>query len=224
MLNLKKNVKVAPSILSADFTKLGEEIKKVESIADYIHLDVMDGHFVPNITYGLLIGKALKRITRVPIDSHLMIETPENFVDDFCEISEIVSVHYEATHNLNRLINRIKEHDTKAFVAINPHTVVELLEDILMDIDGVLVMSVNPGFGGQSFIPNTLNKVRKLDEMRKRLGLNFEIEIDGGVNEDTFRPVVKAGADILVTGSYTFESENPEEALRSLKSDDTFNI
>lgn len=217
MLGLTKNVKLSPSILSADFTKLGDEIKKVEKIADYIHLDVMDGHFVPNITYGLVIGKALKKITEKPIDTHLMIENPENFVDDFCEISEIVSIHYEVTYHLNRLVNRIKENETKAFVAINPHTPVEFLEDIIMDVDGILIMSVNPGFGGQIFIPNTLNKIRKLDEMRKSMGLSFEIEVDGGINEDTFRPVLKAGADILVTGSYAFGSEDPEAALSILK-------
>ncbi len=217
MLNLTKNVKLSPSILSADFTRLGDEIKKVERVADYIHLDVMDGHFVPNITYGLIIGEALKRITEIPIDSHLMVERPENFVDDFCKISEIVSIHYEATYHLNRLVNRIKENEAKAFVAINPHTPVEFLEDIIMDVDGVLVMSVNPGFGGQKFIPNTLNKIRKLDEMRKRLGLSFEIEVDGGINEDTFKPVLKAGTDILVTGSYAFGSEDPEASLRLLK-------
>ncbi len=214
---MKKVIKVSPSILSADFSNLESEIKKVENVADYIHLDVMDGHFVPNLTYGLIIGKTLKRITKVPIDSHLMVDNPENFVDDFCEISEIVSVHYEATHHLNRLINRIKENDTKAFVAINPHTTVDLLTDIIMDVDGVLVMSVNPGFGGQSFIPNTLNKLRKLDEMKKTMGLTFEIEIDGGINEETFDVAIKAGADILVTGSYTFGAEDPERALKVLK-------
>jgi ribulose-phosphate 3-epimerase len=217
MLGLTKNVKLSPSILSADFTKLGEEIKKVENVADYIHLDVMDGHFVPNITYGLIIGESLKRVTDTPVDSHLMVERPEIFVDDFCKISDIVSIHYETTYHLNRLVNRIKENGTKAFVAINPHTPVEFLQDIIMDVDGILVMSVNPGFGGQSFIPNTLNKIRKLDEMRKSMGLSFEIEVDGGINEDTFKPVLKAGADILVTGSYAFGSENPEAALNVLK-------
>jgi ribulose-phosphate 3-epimerase len=218
---LKKNIKVSPSILSANFATLGEEIKKIEGVADYIHLDVMDGHFVPNLTYGLLIGKTLKRITDLPVDSHLMIDNPENFVDDFCEISEIVSIHYEATNHLNRLVNRIKENNTKAFVAINPHTIVELLSDILMDVDGILVMSVNPGFGGQNFIPNTLNKIRQLDEMRKKMGLSFEIEVDGGVNEDTFEAVLKAGADILVTGSYTFGAEDPKKALKILKGIDS---
>jgi ribulose-phosphate 3-epimerase len=217
MLGLTKNVKLSPSILSADFTKLGEEIKKVENVADYIHLDVMDGHFVPNITYGLIIGESLKRVTDIPVDSHLMVERPEIFVDDFCKISDIVSIHYETTYHLNRLVNRIKENGNKAFVAINPHTPVEFLQDIIMDVDGILVMSVNPGFGGQSFIPNTLNKIRKLDEMRKSMGLSFEIEVDGGINEDTFKPVLKAGADILVTGSYAFGSENPEAALNVLK-------
>lgn len=218
---MKKNVKLSPSILSADFTRLAEEVKKVEPLSDYIHLDVMDGHFVPNITYGLLIGEAVNRVTNVPIDTHLMIENPEAFVDDFCKISEIVSVHYESTNHLNRLINRIKEHDRKAFVAINPHTIVELLEDIIMDIDGVLVMSVNPGFGGQRFIPNTLNKIRKLDEMRKTMGLTFEIEIDGGINEETFRSVLRAGADILVMGNYVFSSEDPLKALKLIKEFDS---
>ncbi|MGC8703905.1 MAG: ribulose-phosphate 3-epimerase [Athalassotoga sp.] len=214
---MKRNVKLSPSVLSADFTKLGEEIKKVEPLSDYIHLDVMDGHFVPNITYGLIIGEAIKRVTNVPIDTHLMIENPEMFVDDFCEISDIVSVHYESTRHLNRMINRIKDHDKKAFVAINPHTIVELIKDVIMDIDGVLVMSVNPGFGGQKFIPNTLNKIRSLDEMRKELGLTFEIEIDGGINEETFKSVIKAGADIIVTGNYAFSAEDPLEALRKIK-------
>ncbi len=212
-----KNIMVSPSILSANFANFESDVKKVEEVADYLHLDIMDGHFVPNLTFGMGVGRALKKVTSLPLDSHLMVERPEDFVDDFCEFSDVVTVHYEATYHLHRLIQRIKEKDTKAFVALNPHTPVECLKEIIMDIDGVLIMSVNPGFGGQKFIPNALNKIRELDEYRKKRGLTFQIEVDGGVNSETYIPIIKAGADILVAGSYIFGSENPSEAVRTLK-------
>jgi ribulose-phosphate 3-epimerase len=215
---MKKDVKVAPSILSANFANLESDVKKVEKVADYIHLDVMDGHFVPNLTFGMGVGRALRKVVDLPLDSHLMIERPEDFVDDFCEFSDIVTVHYETSNHLHRLIQRIKEKDVKAFVALNPHTPVECLKEIIMDIDGVLIMSVNPGFGGQKFIPNAVNKIRELDEYRKNRGLTFEIEVDGGINLETYIPVLKAGANILVAGSYIFKSENPAQAVEKLKS------
>lgn len=212
-----RKIEVSPSILAANFANLGAEVKKIESIADYIHIDVMDGHFVPNLTFGSIVAKAVKRITTLPLDSHLMIDNPESFVDEFCKISEIVSVHYESTHHLHRLIQRIKEKDVKAFVALNPHTSVELLQDILMDVDGVLIMSVNPGFGGQKFIPNTLNKIRRLNDIKRKTGLTFKIEVDGGINEETFESTLNAGVDILVAGSYIFGSEDPIKAINTLK-------
>jgi len=212
-----RKIEVSPSILAANFANLGAEVKKIESIADYVHIDVMDGHFVPNLTFGLIVAKAVKRITNLPLDSHLMVDNPENLVDEFCEISEIVSVHYEATYHLHRLIQRIKEKDVKAFVALNPHTSVELLQDILMDVDGVLIMSVNPGFGGQKFIPNALNKIRRLNDIKRKTGLTFKIEVDGGINEETFESTLNAGVDILVAGSYVFGSEDPVRAIKTLK-------
>ncbi len=211
-------IKVSPSILAANFANFEADVKKVEEVADYIHIDVMDGHFVPNLTFGVGVAQALKRVTNVPLDSHLMVDCPEELVDGFCEVSDIVSVHYESTYHLHRLVQRIREKDVKAFIALNPHTPVELLEDVIMEIDGVLIMSVNPGFGGQSFIPNALNKIRRLKEFRKKNGLTFEIEVDGGVNEETYQSVIKAGADILVSGNYVFKSENPAEAIERLKS------
>ncbi len=214
---MTKKVFVAPSLLSANFANFESDVKKVEKVADYIHLDVMDGHFVPNLTFGVEMGRALKRITKVKLDSHLMVERPEDFVDDFCEFSEMVTVHYESTYHLHRLIQRIKERETKAFVALNPHTPVECLKEILVDVDGVLIMSVNPGFGGQKFIPNALNKIKELDEYRKKRGLTFQIEVDGGINEETYLLTLKAGADILVAGSYIFNSENPARAVEKLK-------
>jgi len=212
-----RKIEVSPSILSADLANLAAEVKKIENVADYVHIDVMDGHFVPNLTYGPIVAKAVKRVTDLPLDSHLMIDNPEDFVDDFCEISEIVSVHYESTHHLHRLIQRIKEKDVKAFVALNPHTPIELLQDIIMDVDGVLVMSVNPGFGGQKFIPNALNKIKRLNDIRRKTGLTFKIEVDGGINEETFEYALNAGADVLVAGSYIFNSEDPTAAVKTLK-------
>jgi len=212
-----RKIEISPSILAADFSKLGVEVKKVEDVADYVHIDVMDGHFVPNLTFGYIVARAVKSVTDLPLDSHLMVENPESLIDEFCEISEIVTVHYETTYHLHRLIQRIKEKEVKAFVALNPHTSVELLEDIIMDVDGVLVMSVNPGFGGQKFIPNVLNKIRKLNDIKRETGLTFKIEVDGGINEETFESVVNAGADILVAGSYIFGSDDPVEAVKILK-------
>ncbi len=212
------SIEVSSSILAANFANFEADVKKVEGATDYIHIDVMDGHFVPNLTFGVEVARAIKRVTNVPLDSHLMVDCPEKLVDGFCEVSDIVSVHYESTYHLHRLVQRIREKDVKAFIALNPHTPVELLEDVIMEIDGVLIMSVNPGFGGQRFIPNALNKIRRLKELRKKSGLTFEIEVDGGVNEETYQLVIKAGADILVSGNYVFKSEDPVKAIEKLKS------
>lgn len=211
-------VKVSPSILSADFSFLGEEIKKIEKAADLIHFDVMDGCFVPNISIGIPVLKSVRRITEMPLDVHLMVENPDKYIDVFCrEGADILAVHYEACIHLNRSINRIKENGVKAFVALNPHTPVELLEDIIQYIDGVLVMSVNPGFGGQKFITNTYDRIERLVKMKNRKNDQLEISVDGGVNEKNAGMLVKYGVDILVAGSSVFGTENPGEAVRKLK-------
>ncbi len=211
-------VKVSPSILSADFSFLGEEIKKIEKAADMIHFDVMDGCFVPNISIGIPVLKSVRRITEMPLDVHLMVENPDKYIDVFCrEGADILAVHYEACIHLNRSINRIKENGVKAFVALNPHTPVELLEDIIQYIDGVLVMSVNPGFGGQKFITNTYDRIERLVKMKNRKNDQLEISVDGGVNEKNAGMLVKCGVDILVAGSSVFGTENPGEAVRKLK-------
>ncbi len=212
-----KKILIAPSLLSANFSNFEADVRKIETVADYIHLDVMDGHFVPNLTFGMEMGRAIKKITSVSLDSHLMVEEPEKFIDDFCEFSDIVSVHYESSKHIHRLVQKIKEHDVKAFIALNPHTPVLCLKDMIMEVDGVLIMSVNPGFGGQSFIPNALNKIRELAEIRKKGGLTFLIEVDGGVNAQTAHAIVNAGADILVAGSYIFKSDDPRLAVQRLR-------
>ncbi|EHQ08036.1 ribulose-phosphate 3-epimerase [Leptonema illini] len=197
---------LAPSILSADLTRLRDQIIAVEKGgADLLHVDIMDGHFVPNMTFGPNIVRALKSISNLPLDVHLMIERPENYVDEFIEAgASIVSVHYEATVHLHRLVQRIRSKGAKAGVALNPATPVSVLEEILPDLDMVLLMSVNPGFGGQKFIPASAAKVEKLRAMCDRLGVNPLIEMDGGIGVDNAKDLRRAGVDVFVAGNAVF--------------------
>ncbi|MEJ2004273.1 MAG: ribulose-phosphate 3-epimerase [Cyclobacteriaceae bacterium] len=211
---------IAPSILASDFANLQKETEMLnESEADWIHIDVMDGRFVPNISYGIPVTEAVRRHAHKPLDVHLMIVEPERYVEDFFEAgASVITVHYEACPHLHRNIQQIKALDCKAGVALNPHTPVSMLEDIIGDIDMVLIMSVNPGFGGQTFIPNTLKKIEQLREIIVDANAETLIEVDGGVNLENARSLVEAGADVLVAGSFIFKSENPAETIWSLKS------
>jgi ribulose-phosphate 3-epimerase len=201
---------LAPSILSADFSNLNQQLRLIEMAgADLIHCDIMDGQFVPNITFGSFIVKRIQEISHIPLDVHLMIKNPNNFIPQFAEAgAKYISVHFEEDVHLNRTINRIKDLDIKAGVVINPSTPVDQLVDIIEYVDFVLIMSVNPGFGGQKFIPNSLNKVRKLVDLRKKHNLNFQIEIDGGITKDNIKDVLDAGVDIVVAGASIFKSDN----------------
>lgn len=214
-------VKIAPSLLACDFAELKKEVTRVkESGADILHFDVMDGQFVPNISIGLPILESLRKATDMTIDTHLMIENPEQMIDAFCEAgSDMVSVHFEATPHIHRAIQQIKSHDKLAGVVINPGTPVESLTQILGDVDFVLIMTVNPGFGGQNFIESTLSKITWLNKYRNKHNLDFEIEVDGGVNEETGALCKEQGADILVAGSYYFKHEDYQEPVRKLKGD-----
>jgi ribulose-phosphate 3-epimerase len=210
---------VAPSILSADFKNLQKDIEMLnESEADWIHVDVMDGVFVPNISFGIPVMKAIKPIAKKPLDVHLMIVEPDHFIEPFHEAgASCLNVHYEACTHLHRTIDRIKSLEMMAAVTLNPHTPVHLLEEIIQDIDMVLVMSVNPGFGGQSFIENSLDKVRRLRELIDRKNSKTLIEIDGGVSLVNANEILNAGVDVLVAGNTVFASENPKDTIRKLK-------
>jgi ribulose-phosphate 3-epimerase len=210
---------IAPSILSADFSKLGDEIKAVEDAgADWIHADVMDGHFVPNITIGPLIVEAVKRVTDLPIDVHLMIENPDNYISAFAEAgASHISVQVETCIHLNRTIQLIKDCGAHAGVVLNPSTPLTNLEWVLEDVDYVLIMSVNPGFGGQAFIPGSLDKIRVLRQQIQNRGLSVLIEVDGGVNEKTISEIAAAGADIFVAGSAIFGSKDYQKTLQSFR-------
>jgi len=210
---------IAPSILSADFSRLGEEIESVEKAgADWIHVDVMDGHFVPNITMGPLVVEAARRVTTLPIDVHLMIENADRFIPGFAKAgASVITVQVEACIHLNRTIQLIKELGVKPGVVLNPATPLSAIEWVLEYVDLVLVMSVNPGFGGQAFIPNSIEKIRSLSEMIKAKGLSTLIEIDGGVNKDTIAGISAAGADIFVAGSAVFGSPDYNETIRILR-------
>ncbi|MGI6050102.1 MAG: ribulose-phosphate 3-epimerase [Acetivibrionales bacterium] len=212
-------IKVAPSILSADFSKLGEEIKKIEnSGAELVHIDVMDGHFVPNITIGPLIVSAIRPLTNLTLDVHLMISEPDKYVDVFKDAgADIITVHAEAATHLDRLVSRIRQLGIKAGVSLNPSTHESCLEYVLDKIDMVLIMSVNPGFGGQSFIEGMTDKISSVKKAITKRNLNVDIQVDGGVNLDTVSKVTGAGANILVAGSAFFGSENPSEFVRMLK-------
>jgi len=212
--------KIAPSILSADFTRLGEEIKAVaEAGADWIHVDVMDGHFVPNITMGPLVVEAVRRSTSLPVDVHLMISNPDRYIADFAAAgADYISVQVEACIHLHRTVHLIRENGVKAGAVLNPATPVSALDLILEDLDFVLVMSVNPGFGGQRFIPATLGKIRQLRSCLDAAGLATLIQVDGGVNADSIAGIADAGADIFVAGSAVFNSGNYTQAIAALKS------
>jgi ribulose-phosphate 3-epimerase len=210
---------IAPSILSADFSKLGDEIKSVEKAgADWIHVDVMDGHFVPNITIGPLIVEAARRITSLPLDVHLMIENPDRYIEDFAKAgADLISVQVEACIHLNRTVQMIKALDLRAGVVLNPSTPLSSLEWVLEDVDFVMIMSVNPGFGGQKFIPNSIDKIRALRKMIQDRELSVLIEIDGGVNEKTIKNVSDAGVDVFVAGSAIFKSPDYKETISKFR-------
>ncbi|RCW70759.1 ribulose-phosphate 3-epimerase [Saliterribacillus persicus] len=211
-------MKIAPSILSADFSILKEEISDVAAGgADYIHVDVMDGHFVPNITIGPLVVSSIRPITDLPLDVHLMIEDPDKYINDFAAAgANIISVHVEACRHLHRTLHSIKEHGVKAGVVLNPATPVEAIKPILKHVDLVLFMTVNPGFGGQSFIPEVLDKVKQAVIWRKELELDFEIEVDGGINSETAKLCKEAGVDVFVAGSAIFDNEDRHKAIQSI--------
>ena len=212
---------IAPSLLSADFLNLGRDIEMLNaSKAEWIHLDIMDGRFVPNISFGLPVAEAVHRISKKHLDVHLMIEEPEKYLSAFRAAgADSISIHYEATRHLHRAMQQIRDLGALAGVVLNPATPVELLADILPDLDFVLLMSVNPGFGGQKFIPQALRKVRRLREMIDREGYRVMIEVDGGVNAVTAPELFRAGADILVAGSYVFGAPDPLAAIDTLLAD-----
>ncbi|QED47494.1 ribulose-phosphate 3-epimerase [Cytobacillus dafuensis] len=212
-------VKIAPSILSADFSKLGEEIKDVEKGgADYIHVDVMDGHFVPNITIGPLIVEAIRPVTKLPLDVHLMIENPDQYIEAFAKVgADYITVHVEACRHLHRTIHHIKSFGVKAGVVLNPATPVSTIEHVMDDIDMVLLMTVNPGFGGQKFISSVLPKITAVKEMAYAKGLDIEIEVDGGVNEETAKQCIEAGANVLVAGSAVYNQQDRAKAIAAIR-------
>ena len=217
---MKHNTMIAPSILSADFSRLGEEIDAVlKAGADVIHVDVMDGHFVPNITIGPLVVKAAKKATFLPLDVHLMITDPDKYIEDFAAAgADWITVHVETCNHLHRTIHKIKEMGKKAGAVLNPATPLESLDYILDDLDLVMLMSVNPGFGGQSFIPSSIEKIRALKSMIEKRGLDTGIEVDGGISPETIAAVAEAGANIFVAGSAVFGQDDYAVAISQLKS------
>ncbi|QBP41502.1 ribulose-phosphate 3-epimerase [Paenisporosarcina antarctica] len=212
-------IKIAPSILAANFSKLAEEVKEVEQAgAQLIHIDVMDGHFVPNITMGPIVVEALRPVTKLPLDVHLMIENPDDFIESFAKAgADYITVHVEACPHLHRTIQLIRSFGVKPGVVLNPHTPIESIQHVLEDIDMVLFMTVNPGFGGQKFIHSVIPKIQKLSTIIKEKGLNIEIEIDGGINEDTIIPCAQAGATIFVAGSAIYSKEDRSKALQDIQ-------
>lgn len=216
---MSKNTIIAPSVLAADFANLQRDIEMINnSEADWFHIDIMDGVFVPNISFGMPVLEAIAKHAKKTIDVHLMIVDPDRYIKTFADLgANYLTVHYEACPHLHRTIQAIKAEGMKAGVVLNPHTSVDLLEDVINDLDMVLLMSVNPGFGGQSFIENTYEKVRKLKALITRKGSNALIEIDGGVTNKNAKQLVEAGADALVAGSFVFKSENPTQTIADLK-------
>lgn len=215
---MKKHL-IAPSLLAADFLRLGEEVKLFnESEADWLHLDIMDGVFVPNISFGFPVLNALKKVCEKPMDVHLMIVEPQNYIKEVAASGAyLMNVHYEACTHLHRTVNAIKDAGMKAGVTLNPHTPVCMLEDILQDLDLVMLMSVNPGFGGQHFISHSVEKVAQLRQMIDRKGLDTLIEVDGGVNLETGRQLLEVGANVLVAGNFVFKSADPKQVIHDLK-------
>ncbi|WP_300569926.1 ribulose-phosphate 3-epimerase [Flavobacterium sp.] len=216
---MSKNTIIAPSVLAADFANLQRDIEMINnSEADWFHIDIMDGVFVPNISFGMPVLDAINKHAKKTIDVHLMIVDPDRYIKTFKDLgTDILTVHYEASNHLHRTLQAIKAEGMKAGVALNPHTSVALLEDVIKDIDMVCIMSVNPGFGGQSFIENTYKKIKQLKEIINRNGASTIIEIDGGVTDKNARQLVEAGADVLVAGSYVFKAENPTQTIADLK-------
>lgn len=212
-------IKVAPSILSADYINLQKDIELIESAgAEFVHIDVMDGMFVPSISYGPAWVKALRPVTDMVLDVHLMVEQPERYIDVFAEAgSDIIGVHYEATPHIHRALQQIKNHGIKAEVVINPGTSVAAIEPVLHMVDQVLVMTVNPGFGGQKFLPETLEKIARLTEIKREKGYDYDIEIDGGANDETTKLAYEAGATVAVAGSYVFDKVDPAAKIARLK-------
>ena len=211
-------IKVAPSILSADYLNLQRDIEKVEKDAELLHIDVMDGSFVPAISYGPNWVPQIKKISNLVLDVHLMVVNPERFVDEFADKgADIIGVHVEATPHIHRALQMIKNKGVKAEVVINPGTPVEAIRPVLYMVDQVLVMTVNPGFGGQKFLDETVKKIKQLDDIKKAEGYDFDIEIDGGVNNKTVQAAAKAGATVAVAGSYVFGAENPAERIQAIK-------
>ena len=212
-------IKLAPSILSADFARLLEDVKKVEKAGcEYLHIDVMDGHFVPNITLGPGIVKSLRKDVNMVFDAHLMIENPDNYIKEFADAGcDIIVVHQEACTHLHRTIQNIKSHGIKAGVALNPATPIETIKYVLQDVDMVLLMSVNPGFGGQSYIPVVTEKIKELKALIDKMNLYIDIEVDGGVKPSNIAEVVNAGANVIVAGSAIFNAGNIDEAVKSLR-------
>jgi ribulose-phosphate 3-epimerase len=211
--------RIAPSILSADFTKLGEEIKAVEKAgADYIHIDVMDGHFVPNITVGPMIVKAARKATDLPLDVHLMIENPERYIDDFVKAgSDVITVHVETVTHLHRVLGVIKDAGIKAGASLNPATPLSSIEHVLKHLDMVVLMTVNPGFGGQSFIPEVLPKIEELRKVIDQKGMEIDIEVDGGINVKNIAQVAQAGANVFVAGNAIFASQDYAETISMMR-------
>ena len=217
---MKRRVLISPSILSADFARLGEQVREAELAgADSVHVDVMDGHFVPSITIGPPVIRCLRAATRLPLHVHLMIEEPERFIDDICRVgADLVTVHVETCPHLHRTLSQIREAGARPAVTLNPSTPLVALEEVLEDVELVLVMTVNPGFGGQKLIPSTLDKVRRLREILDARGLACQIEVDGGVNMSTLADVVAAGADVVVMGSALFrDPEGPAHAITQVR-------
>lgn len=212
-------IKIAPSILAADFAKLGQEVKEVEAAgAELIHIDVMDGHFVPNISFGAIALEAIRPLSKLPMDVHLMIENPDQYIEQFAKSgADYITVHVEACRHLHRTIQLIRSFGVKPGVVLNPHTPIEAIQHILEDVDMVLFMTVNPGFGGQKFIQSVVPKVAALSKIIKERGLSIDIEIDGGINAETIVPCAKAGATIFVAGSAIYGKEDRAKALQEIK-------